>query len=163
MRKSAVMVVTPFTAGDTASAVFALSKAAWKVGDSLSKLDQDTKIVDTTVKNLAREVKSLGDICDLVCAGLEEVTTKSGIGPSPPHDVDGRVWTCLATQVEETSTTMQELEQFVKLVRGEESGFVGQAQRQRKLDRSKDQVAIMGEKVRRHTDNLHTTLLLFNM
>lgn len=51
--QSAGMVATPFTAMGTASAVLALSKAAWKLGSSLSKLEQDTKIVDTAVKNLA--------------------------------------------------------------------------------------------------------------
>lgn len=61
------MVVTPFTAVGTAAAVLALSKAGWKLGNSLSKLAQDTKIVDTTVENLAGEVKSLGNDCDLIC------------------------------------------------------------------------------------------------
>ena len=156
------MVVTPFTAMGTASAVLALSKAAWKLGSSLSKLDQDTKIVDTTVKNLAGEVKSLGNICDLVYTELEEVVSKSETGSPPPYDVDGRMWDCLATQVEETSRTMQELEQFVKSVRGEESSFIGQAQRQRKLDKSKDQIASIRTTVCRHTDNLRTLLLLIN-
>jgi hypothetical protein len=156
------MVVTPFTAVGAASAVLAVSKAAWKLGSSLSKLDQDTKIVDTTVKNLAGEVKSLGNECDLVYAELEEVVSKSETGSPPPYDVGGRMWNCLATQVEETSRTMQELELFVKSVRGEESSFIGQAQRQRKLDKSKDQIASIRTKVCRHTDNLRTTLLLIN-
>lgn len=156
------MMVIPFTAVGTASAVLALSKAAWKLGSSLSKLDQDTKIVDTTVKNLAREVKSLGNECDLVYAELEEVVSKSETGSPLPYDVDGRIWNCLVTQVEETSRTIQELELFVKSVRGEESSFIDQAQRQRKLDKSKDQIASIRIKVCRHTDNLHTTLLLIN-
>ena len=156
------MVVTPFTAVGTASAVLALSKAAWKLGSSLLKLDQDTKIVDTTIKNLAGEVKSLGNECDLVYAELEEVVSKSETGSPLPYDVDGRMWNCLVTQVEETSRTMQELELFVKSVRGEESSFIGQAQRQRKLDKSKDQIASIRTKVCSHTDNLRTTLLLIN-
>jgi hypothetical protein len=156
------MVVTQFTAVGTASAVLALSKAAWKLGSSLSKLDQDTKIVDTTVKNLAGEVKSLSNECDLVYAGLEEAVSKSETRLPQPHDVDDRVWVCLATQVEETSRTMQELELFVKSVRMEEFSFIGQAQRQRKLDQSKDQIASIRTKVCRQTDNLRTTLLLIN-
>lgn len=156
------MVVTPFTAVGTASAVLALSKAAWKLGSSLSKLAQDTKIADTTVLNLAGEVKSLGNECDLVHAELEEVVSKSETGSPPPYDVDGRIWNCLATQVEETSRTMQELELFVKSVRGEESSFTGQAQRQRKLNTSKDQIASIRTKICRHTDNLRTTLSLIN-
>ncbi len=64
------MEVIPPTAVGTASAVLAVSKAAWRLGISLSKLDQDTKIFDSTVKNLAGEVKSLGNECDLVYAGV---------------------------------------------------------------------------------------------
>jgi len=146
----------------TASAILALSKAAWKLGISLSKLDQDTKIVDTSVKNLAIEVRSLSNECDLVYAELEEVVNNSETGSPLPDDVDGRMWKCLVTQVEETSWTMQELELFVKSVRGEESSFVGQAQRQRKLDKSRDQIASIRTKVWRHTDNLCTSLLLMN-
>ena len=157
------MVVTPFTAVGTASAVLTLSKAAWKLGISLSKLDQDTKIVDTTVKNLESEVKSLGNECELVYAELEEVSSKSGTGLPLPYDVDDRMWSCLVMQVEETSRTIQELELFVKSMREEESNLIGQPQRQRKRDKSKDQIASLRIKVCWHTDNLRTMLLLINM
>jgi hypothetical protein len=155
-------MVTPLTTAGIASAVLALSKAAWKSGSSLSKLDQDTRIVDATVKNLAGEVKSLGNICDLLCAELEEVVSKSETGSPPPDNVDGKMWECLATQVEEATRLMHELEELVKTVRGEESSFAGQARRQRKLDNGKDQFASIRTKVCRHTDNLRMTLLLIN-
>lgn len=58
---------------------------------------------------------------------------------------------------------MQNLEQYIKSVRGEESSFVSQVQRQRKLDKSKDQIASIRTKFCRHTDNLRTTLLLINL
>ncbi|KAF8846620.1 hypothetical protein BDZ45DRAFT_734130 [Acephala macrosclerotiorum] len=156
------MVATPFTAVGTASAVLALSKVAWKLGSSLSKLDQDTRIVDITVRDLAGEVKSLSNKCDLVYAELEEVVNKSEAGTTSSYDVDGRMWDCLATQVEETSRTMQELELFAKSAEGEANSFTGQAQRQRKLDKSKDQIASIRTQVCKHTDNLRTTILLIN-
>ncbi|KAF2471049.1 uncharacterized protein BDR25DRAFT_393633 [Lindgomyces ingoldianus] len=156
------MVDIPSTAADTASAVLALSKAAWKLGSSLSKLDQDTKTADTTIQNLAGEVKLLGNECDLVYAELEEVVIKRETRSPPPDDVDGRIWNCLATHVEETSRTIQELELLVKSIRGKETSFMGQAQRQRKLDKSKAQVASIRTRICRHTDNLHITLLLIN-
>ena len=156
------MVFAPVTAVGTASAVLALSKAAWKLGSSLSKLNQDTVIVDTTVKDLAGEVKSLGNGCDLVYAELEEVVSKSEKESPFPYDVDGRMWNGLVTQVEEASRTMQDLELFVKSIKGEDSSFIGQAQRQRKLEQSKDQIASIRTRVCRHTDNLRTTLLLIN-
>ena len=156
------MVVTQYTAAGTSSAVLALSKAAWKLGSSLAKLDQDTRIVDTTVKDLAGEVKSLGNECDLVYAELEEIVSRSGIGSPLPYDIDGKIWSCLVTQVEETSQTMQELDLFVKSVRGEESSFIAQGQRQRKLDNSRDHITSIRTRVYRQTDNLRTTLLLIN-
>lgn len=153
------MGVTPFTAVGTASAVLALSKAAWKLGSSLSNLHQDTRIVDTTIRNLAEEIKSLGNQCDLAYAELEEIVSKSETGSPPPYDIDGRIWNCLATQVEETSRTIQELELFAKSFRGEKSSFIGQARRQRG---SKDQIAGIRTKVCRHTENLRSTLMLIN-
>lgn len=156
------MEVTPFTAGGIASAILMLSKAAWKAGSSLSKLDQDTIVVDNSVKNLADEVKSLGNDCDLVYAELEEVVNKGETGSPLPDDVDGRIWNCLVTQVEETTRTMQELELYVKSVRGEKSSFIGQAQRQRKLDKGKDQIANTRSNIGRLTSNFRTTLLLIN-
>lgn len=164
---SATMVVTSLTAADMASAVLALSKAAWKLGSCLSKVNQDNiKLVDITVQSLAEEVKSLGNECDLVYAELEDdINRKVEAGSSLPYyGDDSRIWDCLAMQVEEAGRTMQELELFVKNARGEaESSFISQAQRQRKLDESEDQIASIRIKVRRHTDNLRTTLLLINM
>jgi hypothetical protein len=156
------MVVTQFSAVGAASAVLELSKAAWKLGSSLSKLDLDTTIVDTTVKNLAGEVKSLGNECDLVYTKLEGVVSKSETASPQPYDVDNRIWICLATQVEDTSRTMQELELFFKSVRVEESSFTSQAQRQRKLDHIKGQIASIRTKVYRQTDNLRTMRQLIN-
>ena len=154
------MVVTISTAIGTASAVRTLSEATWKLGIALSKLDQDTRTVDTTVKNLAEEVKLLGNECDLLYAELEEVISKAEAGSPLPHDVDGRLWDCLATQVEVTRRTMQDIELFVKNVAGEQSLFIRQVQRQKKMDESRDQIASMRTKVCRHTNNLRTTLLV---
>lgn len=154
------MVVTTFIAAGTASTVVTLSKQAWKLGISLSKLDQDTNIVDTTVKNLAREVKSLGNECDLVYAELEVVVSDIETGSAPRYDIDGKMWNCLVTEVGEISRTMQQLELFVESVRGEEFNCISQAQR--KLVKSEDEIASIRAKVHRHTHNLHTILLLTN-
>lgn len=159
------MVVTPLTTAiGMAPAMLALSKAAWKLGSSLSELDQDTKPVDTAVQSLVGEVKSLGNECNLVYAELEEGVSKNKkTGSPPPYDHDGRIRNCLALQVEDTGRTMRELELFVQSARGDESSFISQAQHQRKLDTSKDQIASIRTQIGQHTDNLHTTLLIINM
>jgi hypothetical protein len=149
-----------FTAVDAASAALGLSKAAWKLGSSLSKLDQATTIVDTTVNNLAGDVRSLANECDLAYTELEEGVRNSETGTPPSYLVDGRLWNCLATQVDEISRTLQELELFVTSIREENSSLIGHSQRQRRLDKSKDQIASSRTKICRHTYNLHATLLL---
>jgi hypothetical protein len=144
----------------TASAVLALSKAAWTVGVSLSTLNEDTEIIGSTIKNLAEEVRSFGNVCDLACATLQEVIDKSDPASPLSRAVDSRLWDCLATQVDEACQMIQELELFVKIVRGEETRFIGQAQRLRRLDKSKDKIAQTRAIVVRHTDDLRFTLLL---
>jgi hypothetical protein len=156
------MVATSSTAMDTASAVLALSKTAWKLGSSLSKLHLDAEIVDTTIRNLSGEVKSLGNECDIVYGDLEEVVRQSETGSNPRYCVDVKIWDCLATQIEETSRTLQELELLVKSVRRENFSVADKVQRLKKLDESKDLIASIRSEVCRHTDNLHTTLLLIN-
>lgn len=157
------MVINPSAAVGTASAVLALSKAAWKLGSSLSKLDQDTKIVDSTVKSLAEDVKSLSDSCDLLHTELDGVVKKSEIGAPSPYSIDATLWGCLATQVEETSQTIQELERWIKSTGEKKLDYIGQAQRWSNLDKSRDQIAKIRTKVRRHEKNLNITLLLLNM
>jgi len=148
----------PFTAVGTDSSILALSKTAWRAGICLSRLDQESRIVGTTTRDLAGEVKSLGNECDLLYAELEEIVRNTEIGSISIsiNNVDGRIWNSIAAQVKEANGTLQELELFVNTVRGEESSF----NCQKKLDRSKDQIENIKTKVCRHTDNLCTTLLL---
>ena len=147
---------------DVLPAVLALSKATWKLSSSLSRLVQDTRIIDTAVRSLADELKSLGNECDLVYAEMEEIASKSDIRPSLACDVDTRLWECLARQAEECTQTIQKLELCVKGISEEDSCFVSQIERQRKLDRTQGQLANSRTDVRRHTDNFHTTLLVIH-
>ena len=117
-------MATPHTAGRTASITLALSKTAWRLGISLSKLHQDTNNLDTTVENLAGDVKSLSNQCDLVYTKLEDIASKDNtVSPPAYHFVDGRMWNCLAVQVEETSGTIQELDLYMKNVLGEDERY----------------------------------------
>jgi hypothetical protein len=154
------MATTPFTATGTASDILTLSKAAWKLGSSLTKLDQDSKVVESAVKQLADDARSLSTECDLVHAELEEVTNKIETGIPPPYTVDGRIWNCLVEQVEETRISTQELERFVQLFREDKSSVVRQTQNQWRLDEKKVQIAEFRTQLCRHTDNFRTTSLL---
>lgn len=153
------MVFIPSTAVDTVSTVKVLGQTAWNLGISLAKFDKDTRTVDSTVQKLAVDVKSLGNECDLIHAKLRESISKNEIGSPQPYDIDDRIWNCLALQVEETSRTMQELELFVKSVRGEDFSTTN---RQKKTDASKGQMTSFRIEVQRHFDNLRSTLLLIH-
>lgn len=64
--------------------------------------------------------------------------------------------------MEETSRTIQELELWIESTGEKKLDYIGQAQRWRNLDKSRDQIAKIRPKVRRHEDNLSITLLLIN-
>jgi hypothetical protein len=157
------MVVIPSSAVGTASAVLTLSQAAWKLGSSLSKLDQEAKAVDGVMQNLAESVKTLGHECDLLYAELDEAIKKSEMRSLLPDDVNGRMWQCLGTTVEETTRTMQELQLLVKNVRGGEEDSMGQSPRQWKLHQTKPYIARIKAQICGHSDNLHLIRLLINM
>jgi hypothetical protein len=156
------MVVTTTSAAGIASTVLALSKAAWKLGTSLSKLDPEFRSPDTIVKSFAEELRSLSNECDLLHAELEEIASKSEMGSFPSPEINSRIWSCLATEVEETSRTLQELELFVKDLRVEVSNLIGHVQRQKLLDESKNQIASSSAQVCGHTGTFHTTLMLIH-
>jgi hypothetical protein len=157
------MEVAPSVAVVAASAVLALSKAAWKLGISLSRLDQDAETIDTTIQNLVGDVKSLGNECDLVYAEVEERVGKSDSGSLAQFDVDGALWNCLATQAEETNRTIQELQIFIEKSNREKFISTENALRQRKLTISKDEIAGTRINICRHTDNLRMTLPLIKL
>ncbi|KAF2832182.1 hypothetical protein CC86DRAFT_390339 [Ophiobolus disseminans] len=144
------MASTAVAASGTTTALFALGKASWRIGVALSDLNEYVDIVGSQVKDLTGEVKVLGIECDLLYARLEEL-------------VDDGLCSCLATQVDESSRTLHELELFVRIVRGEETRFIGQAQRLRKLDKSRDKVAETSLRVVRHTNAFRLTLLLIDL
>ena len=157
------MTVEPFAVEGIASAVHALSHAAWKTGSWLSKLDTGTQNADSMIKFQAADVRSLGNECDLVYAELEEVFGKRETEPLLPFDVNDRVWKCLATQVEESYRIIQELQLLMQSVKEADSSPVSQVQNQKKLEKSQDQIMNIKTKVRRQTDSLRNILLLIKM
>lgn len=149
---------TPLSITETTTVVLALIKTTWKLASSLSRFNQDTNAVDNTIRSLVWEVKSLGNVCDLIFSEIEGIAFTSPTELQYSHDLDGRIWSSLESQTESTSKTLQELESFTQSLSEEECTFFGQ--RQRKLDQSRDRIADIRVKVRRHTDYLHLIELL---
>ncbi|KAI2483271.1 hypothetical protein Ptr902_05588 [Pyrenophora tritici-repentis] len=145
---------------NTSAAILALSKVAWRLSISLSNLISDAKPGHAALLNLTGEVGLLGNECYQIHLKLQEIANNTETGSPPPYDGDGRIWASLATQIHETSQTIQELESFEKgfrVEKREDSSLVSQPGQ---LGKNEDKIEEMENSVRRHSDNLRTTLLL---
>jgi hypothetical protein len=143
--------------------VLTLSKAAWSVRLSLSTLNEDADIVGSAVQDLAAKAKTLGIECDQAYNTIRQIADKEATSSPWIQIADNTPWDCLAIQVDEALRMIQELEHFIKIVRKEDTRFVGQSQRLRKLDESKEKIAHARARVTRHIIDLRFTLLLINM
>lgn len=143
-----------FTAAGAVSDVLTLSKAAWRIGFSLTTLDQNTGVVEA-FKDLADEARSLSTVCDSVQNELEEVDRKIEAGTPPPYSIDGRIWGCLSVQIDDARQSLNELELFVQALRGNKSSSTDPS----KWGESKG-VEDLRSQISRHIDNFRTTLLL---
>jgi hypothetical protein len=139
------------------SAVFALSRVTWRIGDFLPALKQNSDIPDSAVGDLIAEVKSFGRRCESAHATLQERVEQKETTHSV-HTVDNVLWDCIAVQVDEASRTLQELELFIQDVRGEETRRIAAGH----LDKGKE-MATTRTRVVRHIDDLYFTMLLTNM
>ncbi|KAL8860925.1 MAG: hypothetical protein Q9178_002680 [Gyalolechia marmorata] len=145
---------------NAASAVLTLKEAASRLEISISKLDQNNQVVDTTIKFLAEHVNLLCNSCDNVYAGVDEVAKRSESPPS--FGTETSLWQCLTAQLEVTSHTIQESNLFIQSIGEERLDYIGQAQSWRILEKTQDQIPKITEKVRRHEQNLNNTLILIN-
>lgn len=159
-RLRALMATITPTAPCTTSAVLALSKATWKIAIALSNLKQEAEDFTIKVKELSAEFKALGVECDQLYSRLEELVSET----TQPltTGVESGIWECLALQINETSRTVHDLELLVRIIRGEELKFIGQAQRLRKLTKSKEGIAETSTLVIKHTNGFRLALLLLN-
>ncbi|CAA9962034.1 Ank-2 multi-domain protein [Pyrenophora teres f. maculata] len=145
---------------NTSAAILALSKVAWRLSISLSNLLLDAKPGHTALLDLAGEVRSLGNECYQIHLKLQEIANNTETGSPPPYDGDGRIWASLAIQIQETSQTIQELESFEKSFKAEEREDSSPVFQSAQLEKSENKIEEMENSVRRHSDNLRTTLLL---
>ena len=154
------MNATTSTAGAISIAILALSKTAWKLGSALSKLSQEHDLSGNNIKDLADGVRSLGNECDNVYAELEELVGSNDSRLPWPDEVDGRIWNCLALQIEESNAIFRELDKAIMILRGRNPDFVGQAHHRRLFDDTYDPVENFRACVLSITRNLHVTFLV---
>lgn len=144
----------------TVSSVHSLGKTAWRIGTSLQQLDQNAQIFDVPVKNLNDETRALGADCDHLYAELDRVVRKSETGSLEHDDVHAKVWTCLASQVEDIGCTLHELEQFIRGIRVEGNSYIVQFRRPSTQNSGRDLLGNIRENLSRLSQSLRITLLL---
>ena len=147
-----------------AAGIAQISRSAWKLGSYIYTIYQGTKTIDQSVQSLALEVNGLASTCDLVYNELGTVLTKPGSGYTiSPYDKDGRLRRCIDHQVAECKSTLGELETVVEALWPRKDTFFERASKQIDLQNSREQTGEIRQRIRSHTDALHTVLLVVNI
>jgi ankyrin repeat protein len=141
-----------------------ISQSAWKLGSYIYTIYQGTKTIDESVQSLALEVNGLASTCDLVQNELSTVLTKPGSGSTVSrYDKDGRLGRCIDHQVAQCKNTLGELETVVEGLWPRKESFFERASKQVDLQNSREQTGEIRQRIRSHTDALHTILLVVNI
>ncbi|KAF2649635.1 hypothetical protein K491DRAFT_610373 [Lophiostoma macrostomum CBS 122681] len=154
---------TSLKAARTTSAVLMLSKRAWKLAVSFSRLSQDEKSFNQPVRLLTEDVKSLVIEADLIYAELDAPAIQNKELQAPRYNLDDWIWECLDTQMEEIGHTMHHLQFCIDDTKNEANELSSQAQRPRNIEGNEIFLTEMGSKVRMHAVNLKLTLLLIDI
>jgi ankyrin repeat protein len=147
-----------------AAGIAQISRSAWKLGSYIYTVYQGTKTIDEVVQTLALEVNGLASTCDLVHNELGTVLTKPGSGSTiSRYDKDGRLRRCIDHQVAQCKSTLGELETVVEALWPRKESFFERASKQVELQNSREQTSEIRQRIRSHTDALHTILLVVNI
>jgi hypothetical protein len=141
------------------AAILGLAGKAWDLGRYIHNVYQGTKTVDTSIRNLDREVQDLASTCDLVHEELASVlkdpaSEKHG----SPYDPDGALEKCIRGQVKHCDCTIEELPEIAECLWPRKKKFLDRTIRQFRLQDAKEEIEDIRARIRSHTDALHTVL-----
>ena len=140
-----------------ASAVGQGAKLAWKVGNALYNLIEDTKVVDESVKALASEATQLGNVCDSVDKQLHRLADLL------LDAEDAQLFSSIQMQLSECDRSMRKLSSAIETVRVHRSNALQQATRQVQIYFKEDTISESRTQIRAHTANLQISLQLVNL
>lgn len=147
-----------------AAGIAQISRSAWKLGSYIYTVYQGTKTIDESVQSLALEVNGLASTCDLVHSELGTVLARPGSGSTVSrYDNDGRLRRCIDHQVAECKRTLEELETVVEALWPRKESFFERVSKQIDLQNSRELTSEIRQRIRSHTDALHTILLVVNI
>jgi hypothetical protein len=140
-------------------AILGLAGKAWDLGRYIHNIYQGTKTVDTSVRNLGREVQDLASTCDLVHEEMASVlTAPTSEKHGSPYDPDGTLEKCICGQVRHCDSTIEELREIAERLWPRKKKFLDRTARQLRLQDAKEQIEDIRARIRSHTDALHTVL-----
>ncbi|OQO13504.1 hypothetical protein B0A48_01733 [Cryoendolithus antarcticus] len=153
----------PLTAVGSAAAILQITGQAWQLGKALQKFYRETQHIDETVKLLGVEVESLGDSCDLVHEQLESIVNVEAASGASAYDRDGKLWRTVCAEADQCRNTLDGLRKIVDRVKGERSSFTAQAMRQVKLNKNKENIEGIRQRIGLHSQSLQTVLQVINI
>ncbi|EMC96115.1 hypothetical protein BAUCODRAFT_25055 [Baudoinia panamericana UAMH 10762] len=156
-------MIDPVNALGAASACIHFAKFAWSVGDALYKLVSDTRYINETVASLAREVKGLGDACNLVHQELDDVLRTSSGGANEQYDKGERLWRSVGSAIGACEETVKQLQRIVDDVKQEHEGFLRQAGRQIRLNTHNEEMEAIRKRISTHTQSMGMILQMVNI
>ncbi|KAF2848061.1 hypothetical protein T440DRAFT_481142 [Plenodomus tracheiphilus IPT5] len=148
---------------ESTATLLSLSRTAWKLGLSLSKLSQHVEFLDTIVSDLAAEAKALSVACDFLYCRLKELAEGSTVMPTGFRGCDTEIWDCLTSQLSIIGDITVELDHFVKSNARLDSPDVQRLQYLTRPGTQRNVILALQTKISRHSDDLTMTLLLINL
>ena len=137
------------------------SQLALQSGTALYQFIRDTRNVNAHVEDLARELKSLGDACELVHDQLRSVAKRYQFHE---HDQDGvSMWVSIKSELSSCKATLRTLESSLEGFRHGGLNIVTQGVRQFKLNLKQHEIIAMKGQIQSHTSALQVCLLVMDM
>lgn len=134
---------------------------ALQSGLTLYQFVQETRNVNATVRELAIEVKSLGNACRVVHEQLRMLAGEYEL--SHGNDKQSPVSTSIQKELESCQKTLRTLRGSLVDVRGNATNFAKQGWRQLKLNMKQDEIFAMKSRIQSHTSALQVCLLVMDI
>lgn len=144
------------------ASIVQISRNAYSIGNYIYKVYEGAKVIDDNIQGLASEVNNLADSCDLVRSELDGVfARRPHAGTAEARDnKDGKLARCINQQVTSCENTLEELWRLMESLWPRKRTLGARALKQIDLQSSKEQIDEFRNRIKSHTNALHTTLLV---
>lgn len=153
-------LMEPLTLVDAA---IALAGKASDLGAYIHKVYQGSKTVSSDIRGLLTEVKDLAITCDLIHEQLPSILAVSDSDSTASYDPDGKLAARLHYRIVHCDKAVDELRGVVEALWPRKKAFLDRTIARISLQNAKEQIGEKRDRIRSHTDALHTVLLVVNI